>query len=49
MIMDWDEEVSIPLVDEFAPDYLDQLQEYIILDKRTRTSRRGDIDYLRVG
>jgi hypothetical protein len=49
MIMDQDEEVSIPSVDEFAPDYLDELQEDIILDRRTRTSRRGDVDYLRVG
>jgi hypothetical protein len=49
MIMDQDEEVSIPSVDEFSPEYLDELQEDIILDRRTRTSRRGDVDYLRVG
>ena len=48
MIMDRDEEVSIPLVDEFALEYLDKLHEYIILDKRMRTSRRVDVDYLRV-
>jgi hypothetical protein len=47
--MDEDEEVSIPSVDEFAPEYLDELQEDIILDRRTRTSHRGDVDYLRVG
>jgi hypothetical protein len=46
MIMDQDEEVSIPSVDEFAHEYLDELQEDIILDKRTRTSYRGDVDYL---
>jgi hypothetical protein len=28
---------------------LDELQEDIILDIRKRTSRRGDVDYLRVG
>ena len=49
MIMDQDEEVSIPSVDEFALEYLDELKEDIILDNRTRTSRRGDVDYLRVG
>jgi len=49
MIMDQDEEVSIPSVDEFAPKYLDELHEDIILDRRTRTSCRGDVDYLRVG
>jgi hypothetical protein len=48
MIMDHDEEVSIDSFDEFAPEYLDELHEYIILDRRTRTSHRGDIDYLRV-
>jgi hypothetical protein len=38
MIMDQDEEVSIPLVDEFSLEYLDELQKDIVLDRRTRTS-----------
>jgi hypothetical protein len=46
MIMDQDEEVSIPLVDEFSPEYLDELKEDIILDKIKRTSCRVDVDYL---
>jgi hypothetical protein len=49
MIMDQDEEVSIPSVDAFSLEYLDELNEDIILDKSMRTSRRGDVDYLRVG
>jgi hypothetical protein len=36
-------------IDDFAPEYLDELHEHIILDKRTRNSHRGDVDYLRVG
>jgi hypothetical protein len=48
MIMDHDEEVSIPSVDEFSPEYLDELKEDIILDRRMMTSRRGYVDYLRV-
>jgi hypothetical protein len=40
--------LDLPSVDEFAPEYLDELQEDIILDRRTRTSCRGDVDYLRV-
>jgi hypothetical protein len=28
---------------------MDDLKEYIILDRRMNTSRRGDVDYLRVG
>jgi hypothetical protein len=46
MIMDQDEEVSIPLLDEFSLEYLDELQEDIILDRRMRTSCSGDFDYL---
>ena len=49
MIMHQGEEVSIPSVDEFSHEYLDELQEYIILDRRTRNSCRGDVDYLLVG
>jgi hypothetical protein len=49
MIMDQRESVSVPSVDEFSPEYLDELKEDIILDRRTRTSRRGDVEYLRVG
>jgi hypothetical protein len=48
MIMDQDEEVSIPLVDEFTPEYLDELQEDIILDQRMRNSRMGDVNYIQV-
>ena len=46
MIMDQDEEVSIPSVDEFSPEYLDELKEYIVLDRRTRSSCMGDVYYL---
>jgi hypothetical protein len=49
IIMDQEEEVSIPSVDDFSPEYLDDLKEYFFLDRRTRTSCRGDVDYLRVG
>ena len=46
MIMDPRENVSVPLVDEFALEYLDELKEDVILDKRIRNSRRGDVEYL---
>jgi hypothetical protein len=49
MIMDQGEEVSLPSVDEFSPEYLDEFNEDIILDRRMRTSRRGDVNYLCVG
>ena len=40
---------TVPTVDDFAPEYLDKLPKDIILEKITRTSRRGNVDYLRVG
>ena len=46
MIMDQRESVLVPSVDEFSSDYLDELSEDIILDRRTRDSRRGDVEYL---
>jgi hypothetical protein len=49
MIMDQDKEVTIPSIDEFAHEYLDELQEDIILYRRMRTSCKGDEDYFRVG
>jgi hypothetical protein len=49
MIMDQGEEVSIPSVDEFSPEYLDELKEDIILERRSRTSHKGDVGYLLVG
>ena len=49
MIMDERENIQVPSIDEFSPEYLDELKEDIILDSRTRTSCRGKVDYLRVG
>jgi hypothetical protein len=45
MMMDEDESIRVPTVDDFAPKYLDKLQEDIILDKRIRTSQRGHVEY----
>jgi len=38
LIMDTEEVGKVPIVDDFALDYLDELPEDIILDRRTRTS-----------
>lgn len=38
MIMDEDEGIQVPTVDDFAPEYLDELQKDVILDRRVRTS-----------
>jgi hypothetical protein len=49
MIMDQGEEISLHSIDDFSPEYLEDIKEDIILHKRTRNSCRGDVDYLRVG
>ena len=49
LIMENDEVGTIPTVDDFAPEYLDELPKDIILDRIIRTSRRGDVEYLQVG
>jgi hypothetical protein len=38
MIMDEDESIQVPTIDDFSPKYLDELQEDVILDRRIRTS-----------
>ena len=38
LIMDAKEVGTVPTIDDFAVEYLDELPEDIILDKRTRTS-----------
>jgi hypothetical protein len=49
LIDDQGEHVHIPSIDDFSPEYLTELQEDTILDRRMRTSKRGDVEYFRVG
>ena len=49
MIDDHEENVHIPSIEYFSPEYLNELQEDSILDKRIRTSCKGNVEYLRVG
>ena len=49
MIIDEDGSIQVLAVDDFSPEYLDELQEDVILDRRIRTSQRGDVEYLRGG
>ena len=39
----------MPSIEDFSPEFLDELEEDAILDRRTRTSRRGNVDYVWVG
>lgn len=45
MIINHDESIQVPSIDDFSPEYLDKLLEDVIIDKNMRTSRRGDVDY----
>ena len=38
IIFDKDQIIQALIVDDFVPKYLDELQEYVTLDKRIRTS-----------
>ena len=38
MIVDQDAQVQLPFVGEFSPEYLNELQEDVILDKKVRSS-----------
>ena len=49
MIIDLEEDTKIPIVDDFAPEYMNELQEDTILDRNILSSRCGDVEYIRVG
>ena len=46
MIVDEVENVKVPIFHDFTPEYLDGLQEDVILDRKTMTSGQGDVEYL---
>ena len=46
MIMDDNEDVQIPTIDDFSHDCLDEWQEDVILNKRTKTSHQGNAEYI---
>ena len=49
MIVYQDVQVQAPSVDDFSLEYLNELREDVILDKKVRYSRRGDMEFLSVG
>jgi len=49
LIVNTEEVGLVPTVDDFAPKYLNELPEDIILDRRAKTSQRRDVEYLQVG
>jgi hypothetical protein len=45
MIIYEDESIHVPTFDKFSQEYLDELQKYVILERRIKTSQRGDVEY----
>ena len=40
---------TLPSIEYFLLEFLDELKEDTILDRRTRASKSGSVDYLQVG
>jgi hypothetical protein len=49
LIYDQGENVQIPSIDDFSPEYISELHEDTILDRKIRTSKQGNVEYLCVG
>ena len=39
----------MPSIDDLLPEYLNESQEDTVLDRKVRTTRSGDVEYLRIG
>ena len=49
LIVDYESDIQLPYIEDFSLEFLDELKEDSILDRRTCTSRRGNIDYVQAG
>ena len=49
LIDDQGEQVQLPSIYDFSPKYLNELQQDLILDRRTKTLKRENVKYLQVG
>ena len=49
LIDDLEEESQLPSIDDLLPEYLNELQEDAVLDRKVRTTCMGDVEYLRIG
>ncbi|XP_059067898.1 uncharacterized protein LOC131858618 [Cryptomeria japonica] len=49
MILDEDTNIQVPSVDDLSPEYMSELPKDAILDRNIRSSKRGAIEYLKVG
>ena len=49
MIEDLEEKIQLPSIDDLLPEYLNELQEDTVLDRKVRTTCRGDVEYIKIG
>eukprot|EP00253_Pinus_taeda_P005183 PITA_05183 len=49
MIEDPEEQSQLPYIDDLLPEYLNELQEDTVLEKKVRTTCSGQVEYLRIG
>ena len=49
LIDDQGSDVKLPSIEDFSLEFMDELKEDTIFDRRTTASKRGSVDYLRVG
>ena len=49
LIEDPEEHSQLPSIDDLLPEYLNELQEDTVLDRKVRTTHRGDFEYLKIG
>ena len=49
LIFDIESDIQLPSIEDLLQEFLDELKEDDILDRRTHTSRMGNVDYVRVG
>ncbi|MCY6488095.1 hypothetical protein, partial [Actinobacillus pleuropneumoniae] len=49
LIVDLEEQSQLPSIDDLLPEYLNELQEDTVLDRKVRMMHRGDVEYLRIG
>jgi len=48
LIEDPEEHSQLPSIDDLLPEYLNELQEDTVMDRKVRTTCRGDVEYLRI-
>lgn len=49
MIEDPKEKSQMPSINDLLLEYLNELEEDIVMDRKVRTTCRGDVVYLRIG